>query len=173
MMHKTSQWMTKITLLITIIFVCSSCSTANQLAGSLTAGLTGFSGGAQTSLTSGGGDDFGSIGSDFAEESVDDQYKAIDQSFANIKKLNNTRSEIPNTVPYAYFKILKNFRDQIGSGNVNNRDETGKTPLVAAIEKNDAAMVQFLVDKGANVDEQAIAAAEKTGNSFILKALGN
>lgn len=173
MMPKTSQWITRITLMVMVIFVCSSCKAANQLAGSLAGGLTGFDNGMQTSLSSGGGNDFDSIDNDFSGESVDDQYKAIDKSFANIKQLHNTQSEIPSTVAYSYFKILKAFRDQIGRGNVNNRDETGKTPLVAAIEKNDAAMVQFLVDRGANVDEQAIAAAEKTGNSFILKALGN
>ena len=173
MMPKTSQWITKIAFMTIAIFVCSGCNAANQLAGSLTGGLTGFDNGMQTSLSSGGGNDFDSIDSDFSGESVDEQYKAIDKSFANIKKLNNAQSEIPSTVPYSYFKILKTFRDQIGGGNVNNRDETGKTPLVAAIEKNDAAMVQFLVDRGANVDDQAIAAAEKTGNSFILKALGN
>ncbi|XEY22974.1 ankyrin repeat domain-containing protein [Candidatus Uabimicrobium helgolandensis] len=172
-MQKMSPWTKKIVLLMVASFIFGGCKVAGELAGSLGGNLTNFgdSQGVGSSLTSGGGsDDFG-IEDDFSDTDTSEQYVALNKNFNKVEALENSQSKIPSSVAYSYFQILKSFRGNIQSGNVNNRDETGKTPLVAAIEKNDAAMVQFLVDQGANVDEQAIAAAQKTSNSFILQAL--
>jgi len=158
---------TKITLLAVVILITSGCQVANQLASGLSGGVSG--GGIGSSLSSGG--DFDDIGSDFAGENINEKYTSLNNSFNNVQNLKNQRSSVPGSVAYSYFEVVKSLHDKIDRNNVNDRDENGKTPLVAAIENNDAAMVKFLIDRGATVDDSAIAAAQNTGNAFIIQAL--
>lgn len=166
-------WLITIVLCITSLTL-TSCGFGNSLSNAgnvLHDVITDEHSSTNTGSTSNLGnidDDFSDIGDDFADAESSEEYATLNNDFDNIQKLG---IKPPSGVPVAYFDIIDSFRQSIKKQNIDNKDKAGKTALLIAIEKNDLASVQFLLDQGAVVSDEALKLARNSSNPYILVSL--